>query len=239
MTPNQIAYYYLMLSAGFGQEYDEALESALASEDPLSPLTLALADCGSDLNKTLSILLEYALANPFETSVVQDMVMGQLQTLWELCQLDMKQLAVVLDCIGNRSADLYQIPWYDFSLPLDYYCLMEDGIIESSVFESWLYKFVLDREKTDIWKSHEKAAAKAVDRRSLAIRYLLGSILSGLVGLVFALALLAQIIKDGPDPFFTSDVWRIGFYILPILAFPIVTWHFYKEYRNNKDGKRN
>ena len=103
MTPNQIAYYYLMLSAGFGQEYDEALEQALASEDPLSPLTLALADCGSDLNKTLSILLEYALVNPFETSVVQDMVMGQLQTLWELRQLDMKQLSVVLDCIGNRS----------------------------------------------------------------------------------------------------------------------------------------
>lgn len=239
MTPNQIAYYYLMLSAGLGKEYDEALEHALESENPLSQLTLALADCSSDLNKTLSVLLEYALANPSEALVVQDMVMGQLQTLWELCQLDTKQLAVVLDCIGNRSADLCQDPWYDYSLPLNYYSLMEDGIIEASVFESWLYKFVLDREKADIWKLHEKAATKAVDRRSLAIRYLLGSILSGFVGLCFALALLAQIIKDGPDPFFTSDVCRIGFYSLPILASPIVTWHFYKEYRNNKDGKRN
>ncbi len=236
MTPNQIAYYYLMLPVGQEEEYYQSLDHAVESENPLSDLTLALASCGSDLNATLSVLLEYAQAHPSEVLTVQDMVMGQLQSLWELEQMDTKQLVRVLDSIGRRSADLYPDPWYDFSLPLDYYMLTNDGIIEAAIFEQWLYHFVLDGEVADIWKLREQATSKTVHKHSLAIRYLLSSICSCFVGFTFTLALLFRIATQGLDAFFTeNDILVIGIFLLPILAAPIAAWHFYQAYQKNKD----
>ena len=48
MTPERAAYHRLMLLSGLPEEYEQELDMALETEDPISPLVLDLAFCMSD-----------------------------------------------------------------------------------------------------------------------------------------------------------------------------------------------
>lgn len=52
-------YYKNLLMLGFSDEYDNWLDYCLESEDPLSNIVLELYCCGSDINKTISVLHNY------------------------------------------------------------------------------------------------------------------------------------------------------------------------------------
>ena len=65
-------YHKLMLMTGLDDGYDEWLNYYLESENPLSNIVLELACCGSDINKTISVLHNFCMEQPFDEAVVCD-----------------------------------------------------------------------------------------------------------------------------------------------------------------------
>ena len=67
-------YYKIMLMTGLDDGYDHWLNHYLEIENPLSNIVLELACCGSDINKTISVLHNFCMEQPFDEAVVCDRV---------------------------------------------------------------------------------------------------------------------------------------------------------------------
>ena len=67
-------YHKLMLMTGLDDGYDEWLNYYLESENPLSNIVLELACCGSDVNKTISVLHRFCAEHPFDEAAVRNRV---------------------------------------------------------------------------------------------------------------------------------------------------------------------
>lgn len=70
MIGEEAYYYRILLQNGFSDEYNEWLNKRLEEEDPLSDIVLELSFCSSDLNKTVSLLLNFAREKGFDSKVV-------------------------------------------------------------------------------------------------------------------------------------------------------------------------
>ena len=67
------AFYHMhLLLLGINDGYDEWLDHYLETEAPLSDIVLELSLCGSDTNKTVSLLHNYCAAQRFDESVSHD-----------------------------------------------------------------------------------------------------------------------------------------------------------------------
>ena len=63
-------YHKLLLASGLDDGYDEWLNHYLESENPLSNIALELACCGSDINRTISVLHNFCAEQPFDEAAV-------------------------------------------------------------------------------------------------------------------------------------------------------------------------
>lgn len=82
MTNKEAKAYLLLLRLGFCEAYDKALDEALEREDPLSDLTLSLALCGADLNKTISQLESFTEHKDINEEAVLDLVWQEIRRLY-------------------------------------------------------------------------------------------------------------------------------------------------------------
>lgn len=154
MTPERAAYHRFMLIAGMREEYEQELDLALETEDPITAPILDLACCLSNLDQTISTLNEYILNHPVDDQQVHDMIITKLRRLYENKQLDALAVCEALDKI-QRTCN-YGEPWIDLYTYLYAYELMDEGLISRTVFEIAFEAEFLRGEQLDVWKMNRE-----------------------------------------------------------------------------------
>lgn len=151
-----------MLTLGLFDDYDEWLNTYLESENPLSDITLALSDCGSDKNKIISVLHNYCLEQPFDETAVCDRLRQFFKEAYYLNKMSkdeiiskMNRLALNVDAPENLDMKLWGSMYYLG----DYYSLAKDGILTWEGFDSAFFAYLNDGTPLDsatIWKDNKK-----------------------------------------------------------------------------------
>lgn len=166
MTRERAAYHRLMLLAGLAEEYEQELDAALETEDPITAPVLDLAFCMSNLEQTVSVLYNYTLNGPVDWLQVYDMIMQTLRRQYAAQQLSAGQVCEILGkllCFCDFSE-----PWSNLYTYLHSYELLDAGLISQEVFETDFRSLFLHGKQTDIWqlqKEHSKKKKKSFWRR--------------------------------------------------------------------------
>ena len=131
-------YHKLMLMTGLDDGYDEWLNDYLESEDPLSDIVLELAGCGSDMNKTISVLDNFCAEQPFDEAEVCDRVRLYFKNAYhtnKMCKEEissaMYRLSSHVGDPGDFDYDLWESMFYLDS----FYSDAKDGIITWDSFD--------------------------------------------------------------------------------------------------------
>ena len=112
MTYEDAYYHKLLLQFGFDGGYDAWLDGWLEAENPLSDIVLALADCGSDRNRTVSVLHNFYLNQKIDEPAVCDRLRLFLKEEYLAGRMDRN--AVLKAMVTFASAHEYPCcdPWY-------------------------------------------------------------------------------------------------------------------------------
>ena len=164
MTPEKATYYRLMLLAGLREEFDRDLELTLESADPIPDPELDLAFCMSDLDKTISVLYNYALMFSVDEKQVCQMVLTELRKLYTEKRFSAVQLVGIMETMAQNCENSYDEPWDQLRYPAYDYELVEDGLVSQEVFERAFDAYFLHQEPVDIWaleKEHQQKKKKS------------------------------------------------------------------------------
>ena len=149
MTPEQAAYHRLMLLAGFCGEYERELDLALETEDPITAPVLELAFCMSDLEKTVSVLCNYALDHSVDEQQVYDMIVAEFRRQYVSRQMNAKKVCEALNKIQRIC--YFTEPWTELYSYLYEYELLDEGMISEEVFETGFESVFLHGKRIDVW----------------------------------------------------------------------------------------
>ena len=157
MNREDVFYYENLLVIGFSDEYDKWLNSFLESENPLSSITLDLAFCGSDKDKTISVLRQYRLEQPIDEKNVCNRLRLFLKKTYESGKMEKGQVVSAMYAIASHVGDPVDFDmgiWADMFYFDEYYSLAKDGILAWEGFDSAFFAYLndgtpLDSEK--IW----------------------------------------------------------------------------------------
>lgn len=164
MTPEKATYYRLMLLAGLWEEFDQDLELTLGTADPIPYPELDLAFCMSDLDKTISVLYNYALMFTVDEAQVCQMVLTELRKLYIEKRFSAVQLVGIMETMAQNCENSYDEPWDQLRYPAYDYELVEDGLVSQEVFERAFDAYFLHQEPVDIWaleKEHQQKKKKS------------------------------------------------------------------------------
>lgn len=163
MTPERAAYHRLTLLAGFREEFEQEVDHALETEDPITAPILDLAFCLSDPNQTISILYNYILDCPVDQQQVYDMIMAELRRQFVTRQLTATQVCEALSVI-QRTCGLEE-PWFELYRYLYEYELLLDGIISREVFEAAFEAVFLRGEQLNVFQMEK--ASQQIKKKSI------------------------------------------------------------------------
>lgn len=164
MTPEKATYYRLMLLAGLREEFDQDLEQTLETADPIPDPELDLAFCMSDLDKTISVLNNYALMFSVDEAQVCEMVLTELRKQYLEQRLTSAQLVQIMYTIAQAQESWQDDPWDKLRYPFYDYELMEEGLLSQETFECAFRDFLLLDKHTDVWaleKEHQQKKKKS------------------------------------------------------------------------------
>lgn len=150
MTPEEVQYHWSMLRLGQQDAYQRELDRILEEEDPLSPLTLELAGCMSDVNRTLSILQGFLREHPADQQQVYDLIMDDLRGQYLAGAITAEALAPLLWWITELVEDPTEEPWVNLYRLADGYDVMEAGLITREEFHQIFDARFLRDEDLDI-----------------------------------------------------------------------------------------
>lgn len=153
MTPEQAQEHLLMLRLGEYEEYDRALDQLLLEEDPLSPLTLELACCMSDREKTISVLREFLLDHPAEKQPLMEKHLDYVRSCYAKKAMTSEEAVRYLH--GLLVASNYEDPWCCLYEYMDIHDLYIDGIISREDFET-SFEALLLRGEWLPWQPQKK-----------------------------------------------------------------------------------
>jgi len=138
-------YYKNLLLSGFSDGYDEWLNNYLETEEPLSDVVLELSLCGSDVEKTISVLHNFCAEQEFDEAAVSDNLrlffkgayysgrMGKEEVI-----NNMYQLAENIGDPGSFDSALWGSMYY-----LKYYhSLAKEGVILMERFDFAFYSYL-------------------------------------------------------------------------------------------------
>lgn len=151
MTPEKAQYYWMMLRLGQQDAYERELDRLLEEEDPLSPLTLDLAVCMSDVNQTLSVLRDFVWDHPVDQLQVYDMILDDLRQQYTAGALSAEQTAGLLWNITRLVDDSADPPWVELHTLIYDYELWDEGMISKEVFHQAFDSVFLHGKRLDAW----------------------------------------------------------------------------------------
>lgn len=145
MNREDAFYYENLLVLGFSDEYDRWLNSFLEKEDPLNDITLDLACCGSDYNKTISVLMKYRMEQQVDEASVCNRLRHFLKRAFESKQMDKWQVCSAMYTIASHIGDPGDFDpgvWEDMFYFWYYYSLAKDGILAWESFDSAFFAYL-------------------------------------------------------------------------------------------------
>ena len=173
-------YHKIMLMTGLEDGYDEWLNHYLESENPLSDIVLELSYCGSDTNKTISVLNNYCSEQPFNESIVCDRVRLFFQKAYYSNKMSKEEIISSMYRLANNvgapgDADFDDHLWGSMYCLDDYHDLARDGLISLENFDFAFFSY-LDKgipvDSNRIWSHNNKEKATLFDRiKNILNRY--------------------------------------------------------------------
>lgn len=157
MNREDAFYYENLLVIGFSDEYDNWLNSLLETENPLSDITLDLAGCGSDKNKTISVLREYRSEQPVDEKNVCERLRLFLKTLYDSGKMEKGQVVSAMHTIASHvgAPDDFDVEtWGDMFYFDDYYFCAKEDVLAWEVFDKAFFAYLNDGISLDsdsIW----------------------------------------------------------------------------------------
>ena len=171
MEREDAVYHKLLIMSCLDDGYDEWLNRYLAAEDPLSDIVLELAYCGSDRNKTISVLHHFCVEGQYDMAAVGDRIRRFFRRTYDTKELSKEEILAAMQRIvanaGNQN-DLYCLPvWASMDILADYYQLAKQGIISWERFDFAFFSYLNNGTPVDsdlIWKREDKNKRSLLDR---------------------------------------------------------------------------
>ena len=163
-------YHKLMLMTGLDDGYDEWLNYYLESENPLSNIVLELACCGSDINKTISVLHNFCMEQPFDEAVVCDRLRAYFQDAYYTNRMSKEEISSTMYRLALNVGDPGDFDihlWGSMYYLDDYYSLAKDGIISWDNFDFAFFSYLDNGIPVDlnrIWNHNQKQKVSFVDK---------------------------------------------------------------------------
>lgn len=159
-------YHKLLIMSCLDDGYDEWLNRYLVAENPLSDIVLELAYCGSDVNKTISILHHFCAEGQFDMAAVGNRIRQFFRRAYDAKELSKEEILTAMQRTvanaGNQN-DLFRIPvWESMDILADYYQLAQEGIITWERFDFAFFSYLNNGTLVDsnlIWKIDDKTNA--------------------------------------------------------------------------------
>ena len=152
----------LMLMFGLDGGYDEWLNTYLEKEDPLSDIVLELAGCGSDINKTITVLDRFCGEAPIDERAVCERLRLFLRDAYYANRVSKEEIASTIYCLARNVGDPedYNVDVWGGAYALDdYYDLAKSGIISWEQFDAVFFDFLNNGAPVDpnrIWDERKQ-----------------------------------------------------------------------------------
>lgn len=150
MTPERAAYHRLMLLAGLQEEYEQELDLALETEDPITAPILDLAFCMSDPKQTISVLYNYTLDYTIDEKKLCGMILDGMRKLYVEKVMSPEQIAELMYQIAISTGNWFEEHWFALCKPSYDYELVEEGLICPETFHTAFEAFILRGEYVDV-----------------------------------------------------------------------------------------
>ena len=170
MNREDAFYYKNLLMLGFSDGYDEWLNGYLEAENPLSNIVLELSCCGSDVEKSISILHSYCAEQPFDKSVSCDRLRRFFKDAYYASKMSKEEissafytLSIHLGAPDGADADL----WEGMYILDDYYALAKEGILSWEKFDLAFFSYLdngIHMNPDQIWSEYTEARPSLWER---------------------------------------------------------------------------
>ena len=163
-------YHKLMLMTGLDDGYDEWLNCYLESENPLSDIVLELAWCGSDVDRTISVLHQFCTERPFDEAAVCDRIRAYFKEAYDKNRMSKEEITSAMYRLALNVGDPgdFDIHLWGGMYDLDgYYSLAEDGIISWENFDFAFFSYIdsgIPVDSNRIWNDNQKRNVSFIDR---------------------------------------------------------------------------
>ena len=163
-------YHKLMLMTGLDAGYDEWLNFYLECENPLSNIVLELACCGSDINKTISVLHNFCMEQPFDEAVVCNKVRAFFKDAYYTNRMSKEEISSAMYHMALNVGDPgdFDIQLWESMYYLDDFCsLAKDGIISWESFDFAFFSYLDNGTPLDsniIWSKNTVKKPSLVDK---------------------------------------------------------------------------
>ncbi len=147
MTREDAFYFKHLLILGFSNGYYEWLDDCLKSEDPLSDITLELSYCGSDVNKTISLLHNFCSEAPFDDSVAYKMFISFFKEEYYSGRMSKEEISSTMYRLVSNMGSPWNLDynlWGSMYCIDDYLSLANEGIISQESFDSAFLSYLND-----------------------------------------------------------------------------------------------
>ena len=165
-------YHKIMLMTGLDDGYDEWLNHFWESEDSLSNIVLELACCGSDINRTISVLHNFCAEQPFDEAAVCDRVRLFYQKAYYSKKMSKEEIISSMYRSANNvgdpgDADFDERLWGNMYYLEYYHSLAKDGIISWERFDFAFFSYLDNGTPVDsnlIWNRKATKKLSLLDR---------------------------------------------------------------------------
>ncbi|MCQ2436397.1 MAG: hypothetical protein MJ101_05790 [Clostridia bacterium] len=160
MKKEDAFYYECLLVLGFSAEYDEWFTSILESESPLSDIALKLTDCGSNVNKTISVLQSFRMDQSTDEAAVCNRLRLFLKDTYYSKKMGKSEVVSAMYLLASHIGDPGDFDmklWGSMFYFEYYYSLAKDGILPFEKVDSAFFAYLdngtaIDSQK--LWESN-------------------------------------------------------------------------------------
>ena len=163
-------YHKILLMTGLDDGYDEWLNHFLESENPLSNIVLELVCCGSDINRTISVLHNFCAEQPFDEAAVCHRVRLFYKNACYSNRMSKEEIVSSMYRLASNigdPGDFDIVLWGSMYYLDDYHSLAKDGIISWERFDFAFFSYLDNGTPVDsnlIWNRKTTKKLPLLDR---------------------------------------------------------------------------